>query len=68
MLYSPESLRTVDAIMERARQELKFRALNLAKQDGRNLVTDDDVWKARRDIHIYQYTFVSQDGARASRE
>lgn len=46
MLWSAESLRTVEDISEKFRQGLRQGALDFAKHDRRNLVTDDDVWKA----------------------
>jgi histone H3/H4 len=46
MLYSPESLRAIEDISEKFRQGLRQGAIDFAKHDGRNLVADEDVWKA----------------------
>jgi hypothetical protein len=52
MLYSAEALKTIESIRERLGQVLKQHALDLAKRNGRNLVTDDDVWEALDSIDI----------------
>ena len=52
MLYSAEALRTIEAIRERLGRVLKEHALGRAKQTGRRLVTDDDVWAALDSIRV----------------
>lgn len=46
MLYSADSLRTVELISDRIRHVLKQRAIHAAITDGRALVTSKDVWAA----------------------
>lgn len=46
MLYSAEALKIIEVILERLGRLLKQNALDLTKQSGRNLITDDDVWNA----------------------
>jgi histone H3/H4 len=43
MLYSAEALDEVDAIMWEMSRRLKAMALALASQEGRELITEDDV-------------------------
>jgi hypothetical protein len=67
MLYSAESLKMIEAIRERLGQVLSQHALDLAKQDGRRLVTDDDVLAAldRLDIaEVYADTVEEDDDER----
>jgi hypothetical protein len=46
MLYSADALRTVGAITDWLGCELRRRALDIARSEGRTMVTGDDVWSA----------------------
>ncbi len=52
MLWSAESLEAIEALRERFGDTLKQIALAAAKRDGRNLVTDADVWKSLDDLGL----------------
>ncbi len=52
MLYSAESLKMTEAIRQRLGEVLKQHALDLAKQNGRRLVTHDDILAALESLDI----------------
>jgi histone H3/H4 len=46
MLFSAEALKTIEALREKLGRVLRQEALELARKNGRELITDDDVWEA----------------------
>lgn len=50
LLYSAESSRLMNDLGSRFRTKLRRNAANLAEVEGRNLVTEDDVWNALDDL------------------
>jgi hypothetical protein len=52
MLYSAEAMKAMEEIRERLGRTLKQHALDLAKRDGRKLVTEDDIWSALENLDI----------------
>jgi histone H3/H4 len=52
MLYSAEAREAIYSIEDRIGRALTQHALDLAKRDGRNLITAADVWGAFDDIDV----------------
>jgi len=61
MFYSAAALNLVETIRARVGRRLKQIAIDAAKQDSRNLVTDDDVWNALLDFGPASDFFVIDD-------
>jgi histone H3/H4 len=53
MLFSAESLKTLDVSLARLSHEVKERALAFAKADGREQVNECDIRAAIGDISVY---------------
>jgi hypothetical protein len=52
MLYSADALKAIEFIKEKFAEALQKRALAEAKQDGRRLVADEDVFSALKNMSV----------------